>query len=534
MNKRMVIISTIFILLLLQFVVITPKAFADCYKTTEGNNCTIKYNSDNTKITSITVDFSYIDNVNLIGQNNSKRQYNLIFTKDPTKKAVTTAGQARVSLKNLAARLGITDAIYSDASIVGQAGVTYTGLQFEEGDALCSTTIKRSKDGKCTLITGTYTITDRTVLGKFEPNTTYYGLLCSGFSDGSGSWYTNVSIDVQINENKAFVVLDDTTKPVITVTSNHNPVQNGDILTAASNADEITYNWYYDDNEDGIPDEGTLIGTGETYTVKCPDASNPTHDDTEHKIICVATQNKDGNGNALAEEFKPKQISTAVSVRGKANDVSSTEIATQKAGEVLTYNIIESENLSSNSVKLDENDEGLLEKIGFTEEELSAKANGKNISVYLEVKDIGDSISESDKEKIEAILAKNQKIGLFLDINLFKKIDEQEATKITKTNSKIKVSFEIPENILKTPADTKRTITVLKLHDGMVSEIEVDVNGNVGTFETDEFSIYALSYKDENISVKNPPTRDAIGIYIGLIFISMIGLSITVKSVKKN
>lgn len=566
MNKRIITILMVFILLILQFIVLTPNVYAECYGTISGNNYTIDYNDDNTKITSITINFSYIDNVNLVGKDNSKRQYNLIFTKDASKKSVTTAGQARTSLKNLSTKLGITDAIYSAASIVGQSGVTYTGKSYSEGDALCGTSIKKSKDNNCTLINGTYTITDRSVLAKFEPNTIYYGLLCSGFSDGSAAWYTNVSIDVQINENKAFIILDENQKPVITVNNNHNPVQDGDILTASSNADEITYGWYYDDNDDGIPDDETFLGSGTTYTVKCPDANDPTHDDTGHKIICVATQNKNENGTELSDDAKLRQTSLSVAVKPI------------EKGEV---KVVNPTILNENNAQIDETVQSVISKVTLTDAESAAIDNGKNVEIYLEVKDISDSVSAEDKEKIEEKLIENQKIGMYLDVNLFKKVEGQEATKVTKTLQPVKISFEIPKELLNTDSNIKRTFVVLRLHDGVVTEIEVEVNGTTGTFETDEFSTYALTYKDEkvktaettdtissnskkaettdtassnkktaeitdtttssnqktaettNTTSSNPKTGDNIAIWISLMVISTLGVAGTVKFVKK-
>ncbi len=83
MNRRIPIILILFLVL---FIVVIPKSYGACYKTLEGNDYTINYNSDKTKITSITGNFSYIDNVDIANKNNSNRQYYMIFTKDASKK----------------------------------------------------------------------------------------------------------------------------------------------------------------------------------------------------------------------------------------------------------------------------------------------------------------------------------------------------------------------------------------------------------------------------------------------------------------
>ena len=178
--------------------------------------------------------------------------------------------------------------------------------------------------------------------------------------------------------------------------------------------------------------------------------------------------------------------------------------------------------------------------------------NGKNINVYLEVTDISESIDKNEKEKIEAKLAENQKIGMYLDINLFKKVDGQDATKVTKTKQPVKVTFDLPENLINTDTNKTRKITIFKLHDGVATEIEVEVNGTTGTFETDEFSTYALTYTDEEVktaetmaeetategtatdtSSSNPKTGDNIVLWISLAVVSIVGIVGTVKFIMK-
>ena len=105
--------------------------------------------------------------------------------------------------------------------------------------------------------------------------------------------------------------------------------------------------------------------------------------------------------------------------------------------------------------------EELISKIEFTKEEQTAKENGKNIDVYLEVKDISNSVSESDKKAIEEKL-ENDTIGLYLDINLLKQVEGQDATKITETKEPITITFEIPEKLINTDSNIIRTYKILR------------------------------------------------------------------------
>ena len=187
-----------------------------------------------------------------------------------------------------------------------------------------------------------------------------------------------------------------------------------------------------------------------------------------------------------------------------------------------TIKIINNESQNSNEAKIIDTSEELISKINFTEDELTKIKNGQSIEIFLEVKDISESVSADDKEKIEAKLGKDT-LAMYLDINLYKQVEGEEATKITKTKQPVTISFIIPEKYINTDSNVTRTFKVFRLHEGKVTEIEVKINGNVGTFETDEFSTYALAYTD-TIITSNPQTGDNIISYILLLGLSIIGL----------
>ena len=152
--------------------------------------------------------------------------------------------------------------------------------------------------------------------------------------------------------------------------------------------------------------------------------------------------------------------------------------------------------------------ESLVEKIRFTREELDAiEKDGKNISIYLDVKDISDTISKEEKLQIERSLKAQQKVGLFLDINLFKKVDGQEAIKIESTSGNIQIAFELPEELINNNPDIIRKFSLFALHDGKVVELVADYkDGNI-IFETDRCSTYALTYTDTKVNKNDSPAK---------------------------
>lgn len=136
-------------------------------------------------------------------------------------------------------------------------------------------------------------------------------------------------------------------------------------------------------------------------------------------------------------------------------------------------------------------------------------------------------------------------MGLYLDISLFKKVAGQTATKVTETQQPITISFEIPENLVNTNPSITRTYKILRLHNGVVTTLDVTVNGRTATFMTDEFSTYALIYSDggnvttvasasnanagsvastTSSTTLNPKTGDNITVYVVMFIISTIGM----------
>lgn len=170
--------------------------------------------------------------------------------------------------------------------------------------------------------------------------------------------------------------------------------------------------------------------------------------------------------------------------------------------------------------------EELKEIMGLTPEEIAALAQGKKLYVIIEVKDASNSVTEEDKKLIESVLDKDSKIGIYLDINLFKEIEGENKVKVEETNGKIKISFEIPESL----RNSNREFYIVRIHDGEATKINATVEGNILSFETDKFSTYALIYND----IVNPKTGDNIMFYVATFGLSVIGLVAVVIYLKKK
>ena len=109
-----------------------------------------------------------------------------------------------------------------------------------------------------------------------------------------------------------YVPLDENEELAPTI-PNKQKLENGDEIKIETDATDVIVKWYYDDNEDGTPDDLTKpIGEGKTYTLKCPDQNDPTHDDRDHKIIAVIEQKYDEFGDNYPIEDRPTVYSKTV------------------------------------------------------------------------------------------------------------------------------------------------------------------------------------------------------------------------------
>lgn len=170
----------------------------------------------------------------------------------------------------------------------------------------------------------------------------------------------------------------------------------------------------------------------------------------------------------------------------------------QYAGEVIKEFTIKPEEGVIKKVDSDKNINNLSFEntsvnnlITITDADLKQLDNGKNISLFIESDIIEDTPEENSL--IVKELTSNESIGVYMDINLYKQIDGEDKIKIEETEEDVTISFEIPEELLK----DGREFYIIKVHNGVVTKIyPTKIEGNILTFNTKEFSTYALVYKD--------------------------------------
>ncbi|MBQ9511062.1 MAG: hypothetical protein IJR55_05170 [Clostridia bacterium] len=138
----------------------------------------------------------------------------------------------------------------------------------------------------------------------------------------------------------------------------------------------------------------------------------------------------------------------------------------------------------------------------LTEEEKKALRDGEEVKVYIEIIAVDNKdVPAADKAEVEK-KAENSgtKVGMYLDLSLLKKVGESDVVAIHDTNGNmVKVTITVPEELRSTDPNVTRTFYVVRVHDGEATVLGQST-GDTVSFETDKFSTYALTYKDEKTS----------------------------------
>ncbi len=159
---------------------------------------------------------------------------------------------------------------------------------------------------------------------------------------------------------------------------------------------------------------------------------------------------------------------------------------------------------NANSAKIN-NPEDAQKYIPLTEDERAEIVSGEDLDIILEVTDITETVKKEDKEKIEAKMD-TYKLGMYMDVSLWKKVGKRNKEYVSKASDKILIMFMMPES-LRAGKGKERTYKVMRLHDGVVTVIDTNMNTTTGeiSFETDSFSVYALVY-EESVKATEAPT----------------------------
>jgi len=337
---------------------------------------------------------------------------------------------------------------------------------------LNNNTLKEIKNGTNSLIKGTdYTIIgDKTILKKEYLKTVVNGTINLTFSfNPMGEIFNNGDQPATANLTITEIIHAQTPDFNVNLSGEETYAKGDDAstLTVEANVTDggsITYQWYESnaDNTNGI------AISGETMTNFVP-ATESTGLFYYYAVATNTNNAVNGNKTAIVASGIYKVTVNNLEVLAPVVSNDTPKITLQGESEDIEEAVI----IDSDKEKL---------------------ANGSNISIYLKVEKT--DAPQADKTAV-FIAIDGKTIGQYIDISLIKNIDGIE-TKVTNTNSPIRITFDVPETL----REAGRIFTIVRVHNGIAETLlDLDNDPNTITIETDCFSTYALVY---NGIVSNP------------------------------
>lgn len=140
----------------------------------------------------------------------------------------------------------------------------------------------------------------------------------------------------------------------------------------------------------------------------------------------------------------------------------------------------------------------------------AAVAEGKEITTHIIFKEL----TEED-DKINAYLSENGKVVLvgLTDFTVVVKADGEALGEVAELAEKVTLKITIPEELIQ----NRRVFKVVRVHNGVVEELETEVVDGNAVFSSDAFSTYALTYYDKM------PIIAIVAIVVGAVAVVAVG-----------
>lgn len=140
------------------------------------------------------------------------------------------------------------------------------------------------------------------------------------------------------------------------------------------------------------------------------------------------------------------------------------------------------------------NFEEVIESL-LSEDEMIDILNGGEASINLSIYGDKGMITDSNKSKIKAFDSQGRKVGDFFEI-LFMKTIDGNTEMVTKTGVPVTIVIRVPDALKESGED----FVILRDHEGVVTELQdMDSDPNTITFQSDEFSTFAIAYKQKSV-----------------------------------
>nr|MBP3598437.1 hypothetical protein [Eubacterium sp.] len=310
-------------------------------------------------------------------------------------------------------------------------------------------------------------------------------VLTEDTDDGRKEFYVRNKTTGEVYKKTVFVYMKDVVNPVVTGVDNGAEYSDGEKTVTVTDAylASVTVN--------GTPQ---VVSEGSaTFTLAAKNNST---------VYVVVARDRAGNTVDKTVIMNKNNIS---STDNKTED--STDLNTDSAGKISKKAVIVSgaptAGITSSAAD--------VAKAVLDADELKQVASGKNVDITLKVRNIDNTVSQSEKELIIANL-QGYTLGQYLDLSVFKSVNGGAEKQVSNLNKNISITLNIPDSLLNTDSSKRREFAMLRVHNGEVSFLgDQDSVANTITVFSKKFSTYALVYKDVKGDGDNSKVKASTG-----------------------
>lgn len=121
-------------------------------------------------------------------------------------------------------------------------------------------------------------------------------------------------------------------------------------------------------------------------------------------------------------------------------------------------------------------------------------------TLYLEVQNADATVPVADKTKVTGKVTSDIPggiVGRYLDLTLYKQVGGSAVEQMTDTGTQLlQVKVQLPDELKNTDSTKNRTYYIVRVHEGHATVLPVTFDGTNLIFSTNQFSTYAIIYKD--------------------------------------
>lgn len=251
-------------------------------------------------------------------------------------------------------------------------------------------------------------------------------------------------------------------------------------------------------------------------------------------FITGGTYNKEVTASYIKAGYEATEVTDGYKVAVIEPKTDIPEIDTEEEVEEIVVGANNSE----------ENKQILVDSLKDNEE-LAAEIEGKDVTVLVDV--FGVDQDRMDEELLDEFkeAAKGLEIADYFEVEIVVKETQNGQTigNLTSLNDAIELVVVLPEEFKNKDSKMERSYYVIRRHVDENQKVTytkipatLSEDGTHVTFESSEFSTYALAYEDKAVATKNPQTSDGIfgSLFMGTISIIAFGYASLCLQKRKN